>query len=234
MTIGAAPDIQPDKLLGLARTRSIASRATLAASLSDLYFNGSSDRSDREKELMAEVLQNLIRDVDTCMREVLVRNTAPSRIPASDMARVLGSDNANEVHKTLRESGNLTDDDLVAVARRRSDDYRRAIAERDGLTERVTDAIVAVADDAVILRLVANQTAALSVDAVELLISRSADAPALQALLLERPELSSEQINRLGMPRSAAAPQSAAESDGEAKLSSLPKWLRRGIAEGTA
>jgi len=236
MNVGAFAHLAPEAMLGMAGDRSIAARAALAASLSELYFKGPPDRSDREQELMAEVLQDLIRDVDTCMREVLVRSAAPRRIPASDMARVLGSDDATEVHNTLRESPNLTDDDLVAIARRRGDPYRRAIAERKTVTARVTDAIVAVAGDDVILRLVANVGTELSADAVALLVTRAVDAPALQALLMERNELTAEQVQRLGTAARKPSPAvpSADKSDASPTLQALPKWLRRNIAEGTA
>ena len=236
MNVGAFAHLGPDGMLGMAGDRSIAGRAALAASLSELYFRGPPERSDREQELMAEVLQDLIRDVDTCMREVLVRSAAPRQIPASDMARVLGSDDATEVHTTLCESPNLTDDDLVAITRRLADSYRRTIAERKELSARVTDAIVAVAGDEVILRLVANSGAELSADAVALLVTRAADSPALQALLMERTELTVAQVQRLGTARrnpGSAMPQ-ADKSDAAATLQALPKWLRRNIAEGTA
>jgi len=236
MHVGPFVHLNPDGMLGIAGKRSIAARAALAASLSELYFRGPPGRSDREKELMAEVLQDLIRDVDTCMREVLDRSAMPRRIPASDMARVLGSDSAAEVHNTLRESPNLTDDDLVAITRRRSDAYRRTIAERKNLTRRVTDAIIAVAGDEVILRLVANSSAELSSDAVALLVTRAVESPALQALLMERSELNPEQIQRLGSqhrtPKSVAP--AAEKPDAERAMQALPKWLRRNTAQGTA
>jgi uncharacterized protein (DUF2336 family) len=234
MNVGAFAHLEPDSMLGMASDRSLAARAALAASLSELYFRAPPERSDREQELMAEVLQDLIRDVDTCMREVLVRSAAPRRIPASDMARVLGSDDATEVQTTLRESPNLTDDDLVAITRRRADPYRRAIAERKALSARVADAIVAVAGDDVILRLVANSGAELSADAAASLVTRAVDSPALQALLMERSELSAEQIQRLGATRRAAAPTVPSADKSDATRQALPKWLRRNTAEGTA
>ena len=187
-------------------------------------FRAPPERSAREQEMMAEMLQDLIRDVDTCMRDVLARAAAPRRIPASDMARVLGSDDVDEVRITLRESPNLTDDDLLAIVRRRPDAYRRAIAERDGLSTHVTDAIIGLAGVDVILRLLANPSAKISSDAIELLLSRSAEAPALRALLMERPELTNEQLQQLGP--SPRTPRAIA--------STLPKWLRRNTAEGFA
>ena len=224
MNVGAIADLNPDGLLGMAGDRSIAARAALALSLSELYFRTTPERGARERDLMAEVLQDLIRDVDTCMREVLTRSAAPRRIPASDMARVLGSDDATEVHGILCESSNLTDDDLVAITRRRGDAYRRAIAERKDLNARVTDAMVAVAGDDVILRLVANSSAELSTDAIDSLVARSADAPALRALLIERPELTAAQVQQLG-------PAPPDKPEDTATLQALPKWLRRDIAE---
>ncbi len=224
MIVGALADYRLDDPLGMTGGRSTAARAALAASLSELYFRAPSERSTREQEMMAEMLQDLIRDVDTCMRDVLTRAAAPRRIPASDMARVLGSDDVDEVRITLRESPNLTDDDLLAIARRRPDAYRRAIAERDGLSTHVTDAIIGLAGVDVILRLLANPSAKISSDAIELLLSRSADAPALRALLMERPELTNEQLQRLG-----PAPRTP-----RAIASTLPKWLRRNTAEGFA
>ena len=69
-------EIRPDELLTLSRTRSLAARATLTATRSDMYFDTAVERSERE--LIADVLRNLIRDVNICIREKAGRGDVPA------------------------------------------------------------------------------------------------------------------------------------------------------------
>jgi len=224
----------PDMLTSHDHARTLAARAALAASLSEAYFTEGGTRSDRERELMAEVLQYLIRDVDLSMRGLVQRAASFRAGPASAMARVLGSDEVDEIADLLRESDALTDDDLVALIRRRDDEYRKIIAERKSINPRVADALIAHSGEQVIFRLVANKRAQLSSDAVELLLTRSDGQPALQSLLAERDDVSADQKKRLaaqpvGRPRLPAPsrPASGIATAADTALKTLPKWLLR-------
>jgi len=229
MTAETIASMSPRHLIDLARGKSLAARASLAASISELYFARSDGQSDRERALMAEILRQLIRDVGQSFEETIQRGPALTAAHASDMAAILGSDNASEVAGLIRDSANLTDEDLVAIIRRRGSDYRESIANRPGLSPTATDALVASGEESVLLRLLANKRARLSRDAVTLLVGRAKDAPAIRALLVERAELSPDQARTLAETGTICGPSKPgkAPANGNGDMPELPNWLRR-------
>ena len=222
----------PADLLGLARNKSIAARASLAVSLSEMYFDGPKERSERERELMAEVLRALIKDVDQSMRQKVGKTPQNLEIPVSDMARILGSESVSEVENILLESESLTDDDLIAIVRRRDETYRRRVAERPGIGATVTDSLIALADEAIVLRALANRDAAFSPAAMDLLIARAEASPALASLLTERPELTADHEGKLASYRKHfRSKNDTADAVESTTAPPLPKWMLRRLAQ---
>ena len=60
-----------NELYALARDRSTASRATLVATVGDLFFGRRTILSERERVLMTEILRQLIGDVERSVRIAL-------------------------------------------------------------------------------------------------------------------------------------------------------------------
>lgn len=186
MTSGITADSGMIEMMGLARSRSLSVRAALAASLSERYFGDRDGTDASERAALARVLPRLIHEVEEAARRVLTDHPLIRPTETSDMARVLGSDSADQVAALLCDPRRLAAEDLVAIVRHRPDSYRRFIAGRSTLPASVILELTAHGGEGVLLRLAANQEVRIPDEALARLRAHAERSPALTTLLDER------------------------------------------------
>jgi uncharacterized protein (DUF2336 family) len=89
----------------------------------------------------------------------------------------------------IEQCASLTDADLAACARDTGIEHRFLMASRRGLSEVVTETLIAHEEPQVVEALLRNTTTRLSQSGVEAVVSLSRQTPALCQHLLRRPEL---------------------------------------------
>ena len=164
-------------------------RTLVTRRLADIVCLPSSRISPAERWIVADVLDELLRDADADLRaRVAARLADQAEAPAS-LLRRLAADAFHVAQPILERSRALTDFDMMEVARRGDVQHRLAIAAREHVSETVAAALAATADAPVLEALLRNPGVRLAAETTDRLVREAAQSPSLAALLLKRPEL---------------------------------------------
>ena len=184
-----AEDQDLDQLLELARDRSSQSRARLVGVLSDLFMDDNRTLSARERELMTEILRQLVHDVEKVVRHALADRLATFADAPRELVATLANDEIEVAHPILLHSEVLRDLELIEIVEHQSMQHQLAIAMRGSLSEAVTDSLVEVGDSEVVKTVIENLGAVISPATMATLVEESELVEAYQAPLLNRSDL---------------------------------------------
>jgi uncharacterized protein (DUF2336 family) len=108
-----------------------------------MFFAGSSGYSKEQIELFGEVFKILVAAIELKTRETLARRLATDpNIPAALIRAFALDDDIAVAGPILRQSPVLSEADLVASTRSQTQGHLYAIAQRQLLTEAVTDILI--------------------------------------------------------------------------------------------
>ncbi len=125
------------------------------------YF-GSGEFSDSERRLAEEIFRVLARDVEVQVREALsVHLKECPQIP-HDIALSLAKDVDSVAIPVIEFSQVLTEDDLVEIINASGASRQSAVARRETVSERVSDALVDTRNEDVVATLMDNEGAEIS------------------------------------------------------------------------
>lgn len=203
----AKPKLDVDELFTLARDRSTRSRAALVGTVSDLFCDGEQELSTRERTLMAEILRQLVDDVEQSVRVTLAERLAGRDDAPRELVLALANDSFMVAHPILLRSPVLHDGELIEIIHHRTLQHQLAIAMRTSISEAVTTALVATEDSAVVRTLLENGGAQLSPVTLEYLVEQSQHVSAYQQPLLNRDDLGEDLAKRMVCWVSAALRQ---------------------------
>lgn len=187
MSLGVTHEAR--RMLALASDRSEEGRAALAKTMVNVSIESARALSTSEQSLMSDILCRLIATVEHEIRHELARelSRAPDALPG--IVNLLANDEIEIARPLLEHSGILEDPMLVEIAQRRSDEHRMAIAARARIAEPVTDALVEHGSDDVIAALINNHGAAISHEAMAVIVAESRRVNAWCQPLLDRSDL---------------------------------------------
>lgn len=189
----AANHLEPVEPLELNEAHNPRARTALVQRLCEVVSWPESRIPAHERQLAADILVGLLRTSSVELRkrcaEGLVRiNDAPKTL-----LRYLSRDEISVALPLLEGGRGFDESDLIATVRAGVATHWMALARRRGLTEPLTDALLQTGDIATIETVLRNQTSRLSWQGVDLIVSRSRQAPTLAALLAPRLELRANQ-----------------------------------------
>jgi uncharacterized protein (DUF2336 family) len=192
-----ATPVQADLLL--ARDRSADVRVDLAAKIARLAPGLSKEAHERLRKLTYEVLEILVRDQVTRVRQVIAETLKDVADAPPQIIRLLARDCEIVVAGPVLEfSPLLGDEDLLAIiADAPIPGALAAMARRDGVKAPITDAISASADVDAIAALLANPSAQIREETLDRLVDRAPGVVAWHKPLVERPRLSAEIVRKL-------------------------------------
>jgi len=167
----------------------IVERDQLFRNMAQLYSYVSDRCDDEQVAQYDEVLCRLAELVEVEARTHVSKLLAPlDRAPGMVVVKLANDD--IEVAQPLLEFSNvLSDDDLIDIVSRRSEEHRLAIAGRPTVTERVGEAIVEHGESSSVARLVRNGNAEISHVALEKIVAMAAENPEIAADLRGRADL---------------------------------------------
>ncbi len=142
-----------------------------------------------ERQLAADILVGLLRTSGIEVRKKCALGLVRITDAPKALLRYLSRDEILVAQPLLEGGLGLDDSDLIAAARAGVSAHWHAIAKRRNLSEPVTDALLQSGDVAVMEALLRNQTARLSTQGVDQIVSRSRQAGTLPNLLVARTEL---------------------------------------------
>jgi uncharacterized protein (DUF2336 family) len=185
-----ATPVQADLLL--ARDRSPDVRVDLAAKIARLVPGLSDEAHERLRKLTYEVLEILVRDQVTRVRQVIAETLKDVADVPPEIIRLLARDCEIVVAGPVLEfSPLLNDADLLAIITEAPiPGSLAAVARRPDLATELTDAIGASLDVDAIAALLANPSAQIREETLDRLVDRAPSVVAWHNPLVERPHLS--------------------------------------------
>jgi uncharacterized protein (DUF2336 family) len=191
-----------DELEAAIAARNAEKFAETTARVTALFLASAGSFSDDQIRLFGDVFERLINTIelraiaDVSARVALAEMSAQlapvTQAPASVMRRLARHDDISVAGPALSESARLTADDLIELAKTRSEKHLLAISARWWLQEVVTDALLARRFPSVSRRLVDNPGARVSAAGFAIVIAQAASDPELAVATGIRADLPSE------------------------------------------
>lgn len=172
-----------------AQDRAIRTRQTLLRRLADVVCLPGSRINSFERAVTGDLMVEILREASLDERRRVAERLAHlSEIPNS-LVRLLLHDDIAVSAPLLRDGSGVSDTDLLTCILKTGPEHRLLIAERRGLSELVTEALIKRSELAVLLAVLKNDTARLSQPSLEKIVARSQKDHELIAPLLRREEL---------------------------------------------
>jgi uncharacterized protein (DUF2336 family) len=183
------------KLIELARTTDSAQRRELLREVTDLFFETSGARNDRESQLFGDVLQLVAAE----MQDGVLAEFAERFADADDAPVALMRDLANHAFEVaapvLTRSKALDEQTLLQIVGNQSQQHIKAVAERETVSEALSDAIVQLGDDNALDALMRNEGADISRTSMEAAVDRARRNAVLHDAVVTRQDLPLDLLN---------------------------------------
>ena len=183
-------------LIALADEPSSSRRRELLRGVTDLFFTADG-HGDVEMGLFDDVMGQLAGEMEEAVRIELAERLGTSATPPPSLTRALASDSIAIARPILQGAPQLSEADLLHVARTQSQDHLRAISQRPVVPSLVSDAIVQRGDDTTLGVLLRNEGAVLSRQAHEAAVDRAAANPELHEAVIDRQALPMDLLNEM-------------------------------------
>lgn len=186
------------QLMELARDRSGERRRELMHRVADLFFEFGPRADGPELVLFDDILSQLSQELESRVRAELANRMALARTPPRALIRSLALDETIDVASpVLQLSRAVAEEDLIEVARSRSEAHLKAISRRSNLPVSVSDLIIERAEESTLEVLLANASASLSRMAHERLVDRAMEHPSLQGAVVRYAKLPVDLLNEM-------------------------------------
>jgi len=174
-------------------------RGDLAAKIARLAPGLSADEQDRLRNMTYEALSLLARDQITRVRQILAEALKDVANAPPELIRALAHDSEVEVsNPVLQFSPVLTDEDLLEIIHSSPMSGKlSAISKRESVPANVADAIARTDDIDAIAVLLANPSAQIREETLDMLLERAPDHEDWHSPMVRRPQLSARAATRL-------------------------------------
>jgi uncharacterized protein (DUF2336 family) len=234
--VNDATPVQANLLL--AKDPDLAVRGELAKKVGRLLPNVPPDTRDQMRDRVLEVIEVLARDKAAEVREVIASAIKDTPDAPAHLVKSLAMDAELSVAgPVLRYSPLLTDQDLLdIIANSPAPGASVAIAERANVAGQVADAIVRQSDENAVTALLANPSAQIREETLDLIVEQAPRRLAWHQPLVERPQLPGRVAQRIStfvaealVEKLASRPDLPAEV--RAKIAAEVKKRLQGAAE---
>lgn len=192
------PSTLANDLASLAAERSSDKRVELLRRIAEVYATHAEPPVATERYLFNEVVSKLVDKLCGPDRTVASCTLARMKNLPNGVVRTLASDADIAVAQPMiRDYKAMPERILVDIARTGSQEHLRVIAAREDVTPPVTDVVVERGDTTVVGILAANNGARFSDAGMRRLVGKARDDRRLQALLIDRKDLSLKAVEDL-------------------------------------
>jgi len=179
-------------------TGSAERQATMLRRVTDLFLAGVDVYSSEQIDVFDGVIMRLADRIETRARAELARRLAPVENAPPLIVRDLAHDESIEVAEPIiSQSSQLTDEDLLDIAKNNSQPRLLAIAKRPIVSETISDVLVASGDRDVMLSVARNEGARFSDAGYGTLVNRSIDDEVLAVCVGMRKDIPREHFHAL-------------------------------------
>ena len=145
--------------------------------------------SPAERQIAEDIFRKLVKDVELRVREALAAHLKNSPDLAHDVAVALARDVDSVSLPMLKFSEVLTDEDLIEIVRDRVETKQVAIAQRSSVSTRVADVLIDIGNEKAVARLVGNEGARLTEQALGRVMTEYEQSEAVSDSLARRPNM---------------------------------------------
>ena len=193
----SATPYQADILLSEDRDEAV--RAGLARKIARVLPDLGPAEHKRAEAYVEKVLVTLARDEALRVRRVLAEAVKDlAEVPGEVVQRLARDTEARVAAPVLEFSPLLSDDDLIEIIETGcAEGQLEAISRRRGLAAPVADAVVAVDSEPATAALLANDSAQIREETLDLLVERARKVVTWQEPLVARPKLSMAAVRKL-------------------------------------
>lgn len=183
-------------LIALASEPSSVRRRELLRGVTDLFFEDD-QHGQVETQLFDDVMGQLAGDMEEAVQIELAQRLGKAANAPLGISRTLALGAIAVAQPILQGAPQLSEADLLLVARTQGQDHLRAISRRATVPEAVSDAIVERGDDDTLGVLIRNDGAVLSRQAHETVVDRAQANPALHEAVIDRQSLPIDLLNEM-------------------------------------
>lgn len=182
-------------------------RAETLRKVTDLFMHVSGRYTGEQVALFDDVMIHLTAEIEEKARIELSRRLASlSNAPTQTIDRLAQDDSIEVAGPVLRQSLQINDETLIAIARTKGQGHLLAISQRAQINEATTDILIHRGDAAVMHSVAANEGARFSDNGLQELAGKAESDQTLAARMLQRTDIQSPQI-RTAIARAAQAVQ---------------------------
>lgn len=145
--------------------------------------------SPAERQIAEDIFRQLIKDVEVRVREAMAAHLKNSPDLPRDVALALAKDVDSVSLPMLKFSEVFTEEDLIEIVQDHGESKQVAIAQRKAISSRVADALIDTGNERAVARLVANDGADLTEQALGRVIDEYDSCEAVSDSLARRPNL---------------------------------------------
>ncbi len=185
------------KLLDLARTTDSEKRRELLREVTDMFFATSGIRNEREDALFGDVLQLVAAEMQEGVLAELAERFAGAEDAPVGLMRDLANHSFEVAGPVLRESKVLDEQTLLQIINYQSQQHIAAVAQREHVSETLSDAIVRFGDDQALDALMRNETASVSRTSMEAAVDRARRNALLHEAVVTRRDLPLDLLNEM-------------------------------------
>ena len=170
--MGAPASLLPE-LEDVVQHGSAEKRAETLRRITSLFLDGAASFNAHHVSLFDDVIGCLIEEIEAKALAELARRIAPvPNAPAGVVSRLARNDDI-EVAGPVLKAGKIADTDLMTIAQTKSQAHLLALSSRAGISEALSDILVARGDREVVHTIATNQGARLSEGAFTNLVKRA-------------------------------------------------------------
>jgi uncharacterized protein (DUF2336 family) len=162
-----------------------------------LFERQNNSFSGHERQLAADILRRLSKDVEMSIRTGLAERLAGEPEAPHELIILLADDKIEVARPILARSPVLSDRDLERLVANGSQAHQIAIAERPNIGETVTAALSRAACELAVIALLRNRTARIAPLTFTELGEQARQTPGLQGPLAERADLPPELVQSM-------------------------------------
>lgn len=185
------------KLIDLARTTDSGLRRELLREVTDLFFETTDTRSQRETALFDDVLQLVAAEMQDSVLAELSELFADASDAPVGLMRDLANHSFEVAAPVLQRSRALDEPTLLQIVNYQSQQHIKAVAQRDDVSETVSDAIVKFGDDHALDALIRNDGAKISRVSMEAAVDRARRNALLHEGVVKRNDLPLDLLNEM-------------------------------------
>jgi uncharacterized protein (DUF2336 family) len=163
-------------------------RAETAAKVAGQF--GVGGMSKAEREIAQEIFRVMAKDIELLVRETLSQSLKEVPDLSSDVARILAEDENDSVAMPILEfSKALSEEDLLEIIEVCKPTRQVAVARRENVSEKVSDAIVEKGNEDAVVALVSNNTAQIGENTYGKVIDKFGDNERVNEPMVRREKL---------------------------------------------